>query len=148
RFHQTISSVLLDWNREQRTDPNSVHVIGNSRSGRAYELRETLQSCITPHRFTLADSEEGRALLADIEPDPELPALILPDGRVLANPTNREIAEADGSALGIEEGDFDVAIVGAGPAGLSAAVYGASEGLRTLVIDQGGVGGQAISSSM
>ncbi len=148
RFHQVISSVLLDWSREQRTDPNSVHVIGKSWSGRAYELRETLQSCVIPHTFSLADSEEGRALLAEVDPRSELPLLILPDGRVLADPTNREIAEADGSAIGIEHGDFDVVIVGAGPAGLSAAVYGASEGMQTLVIDEGGVGGQAISSSM
>ena len=148
RFHNMVTSALLDWSREQRTVPDVIRVIGESWSGRAYELRETLQRCVAPHTFSLAESEEGRALLAGVEPGTPLPLLILPDGRVLGDPTNREIAEADGSAIGIEFDDFDVVIVGAGPAGLSAAVYGASEGLRTLVIDEGGVGGQAISSSM
>lgn len=148
RFHHTITSVLLDWNREQSNDPNSVHVIGESWSGRAYELRETLQSCVTPHTFSLASSEEGQRLLEGVDPKMSLPLLILPDGRVLSDPTNLEIAEIDGSAIGIEQDEFDVVIVGAGPAGLSAAVYGASEGLQTLVISEGGVGGQAMSSSM
>ena len=150
RFHHTISSILLEWSREQNTDPTSIHVIGESWSGRAYELRETLQSCVVPHTFCLADSEQGKELLAGsgVDPGTPLPLLILPDGRVLADPTNREIAEADGSAVGIEGDDFDVVIVGAGPAGLSASVYAASEGLRTLLVDEGGVGGQAISSSM
>lgn len=148
RFHHTVSSVLLDWTREQSTVPDTIHIVGESWSGRAYELRETLQSCVTPHTFSLADSEEGRALLADIEPGTALPLIILPDGRVLSDPTNREIAEADGSAVGLEQDEFDVVIVGAGPAGLSAAVYRASEGLGTLLIDEGGVGGQAMSSSM
>lgn len=147
-FHHTITSVLLDWNREQGSDPNAVHVIGESWAGRAFELRETLQSCVTPHTFCLASSEEGQRLLEGVDPETPLPLLILPDGRVLGDPTNREIAEIDGSAVGIERDDFDVAIVGAGPAGLSAAVYGASEGLQTLVISEGGVGGQAMSSSM
>jgi thioredoxin reductase (NADPH) len=74
--------------------------------------------------------------------------MLLPDGRVLSDPSNAQIAEAAGAPREIESHAFDVVIVGAGPAGLSAAVYGASEGLRILVVDEGGIGGQARSSSL
>ena len=74
--------------------------------------------------------------------------MLLPDGRALSNPSNAEIAEAAGAAIEVEEAAFDVVIVGAGSAGLSAAVYCASEGLRTVVVDEGGIGGQARSSSL
>jgi thioredoxin reductase (NADPH) len=71
-----------------------------------------------------------------------------PDGTVLSNPTNIELASASRAAVAPKYSEFDVVIIGAGPAGLSAAVYGASEGFRTLVVDQGGIGGQAASSSL
>ena len=74
--------------------------------------------------------------------------MVLPDGESLSDPSNAEIAEVVGAPAGLEERDYDVVIVGAGPAGLSAAVYGASEGLRILVVDEGGIGGQARSSSL
>ena len=74
--------------------------------------------------------------------------MVLPDGRVLSDPTNTEIADATGGWIDPDRDEFDVVIVGSGPAGLSAAVYGASEGLETLVVDEGGVGGQASSSSL
>ncbi len=74
--------------------------------------------------------------------------VVFPDGTVLANPSDIDIAEASGSPIGPDRADFDVVIVGAGPAGLSAAVYGASEGLDTLVVDEGGIGGQATSSAL
>jgi thioredoxin reductase (NADPH) len=74
--------------------------------------------------------------------------MVLADGTALGNPSNAEIAAAAGTPADFDEREFDVIIVGAGPAGLSAAVYGASEGLRTLVVDEGGIGGQARSSSL
>jgi thioredoxin reductase (NADPH) len=74
--------------------------------------------------------------------------VIFPDGTVLRDPTNAEIVEASGSPVNPVSTEFDLVIVGAGPAGLSAAVYGASEGFSTLVVDQGGIGGQATSSSL
>lgn len=147
-FHQTISSFLLEWTKTRRSAPHTVHVVGEEWSGRAYELRDVLQRCATPHAFCLADSREGRDLLAKAGPGAKLPLIVLPNGRVLSDPTNLEIAIATGSSLELETENFDVVILGAGPAGLSAAVYGASEGLVTLVVDAGGVGGQATSSSL
>jgi thioredoxin reductase (NADPH) len=74
--------------------------------------------------------------------------MVLPDGRVLSDPSDAQIAEAAGAPMGLEQRAFDVIVVGAGPAGLSAAVYAASEGLQVLVVDAAGIGGQARSSSL
>ncbi len=101
-----------------------------------------------PHNFCLADSTQGRELVAMAGADAKLPLMILPNGRVLSDPSNAEIAEAAGAPATLDEQAFDLVIVGAGPAGLSAAVYGASEGLSVLVVDSGGIGGQARSSSL
>jgi thioredoxin reductase (NADPH) len=147
-FHQAISSLLLEWAEARRASPYTVHVVGESWSGRAYELRDTLGRCAMPHSFCLVDSNQGRALLADTGAGAKLPLVVFPDGTTLEDPSNAEIARAAGSSVDPERMDFDLVIVGAGPAGLSAAVYGASEGFNTLVVDEGGVGGQATSSSL
>jgi thioredoxin reductase (NADPH) len=147
-FHQAVSSFLLEWSHARRLAPHTIHVVGESWSGRAYELRDVLERCAMPHAFCLADSSKGRELLAGAGDDNTLPLIVLPNGKVLADPTDAEIAYAAGAAVDPGASDFDVVIVGAGPAGLSAAVYGASEGLSTLVVDEGGIGGQATSSSL
>jgi thioredoxin reductase (NADPH) len=146
QFHQSISGFLLAWAEARRQAPNTVHVIGESWSGRAYELRAVLERCATPHRFVLADSDEGLAVLAGKNPS-RFPVVVMPDGTVLEDPSDVEFAAASGTAVAPDRDRYDLVIIGAGPAGLSAGVYGASEGLRTLVIDSGGVGGQATASS-
>jgi thioredoxin reductase (NADPH) len=147
-FHNTISGLLLEWAEARRAFPFTIRVVGESWSGRAYELREALNRCAYPHTFWLADSSGGRSLVEAVGKNAKLPLMVLPDGRVLQNPTNAEIAMASGSAVTPDRSDYDLVIVGAGPAGLSAAVYGASEGFTTLVVDEGGIGGQATSSSL
>jgi thioredoxin reductase (NADPH) len=148
QFHSSISTLLLEWAEARRVFPFTIHVVGESWSGRAYELREVLGRCAMPHTFSLADSEIGQALVAAAGGQAQLPLMVLPNGTILHNPSNAEIAIATGSPIQPEQTDFDLVIVGAGPAGLSAAVYGASEGFRTLVVDDGGIGGQATSSSL
>jgi thioredoxin reductase (NADPH) len=147
-FHHAISGWLLEWAESQRESPYTINIVGESWSGRAYELRELLGSCALPHAFSLADSENGRVLVSQAGGAEGLPLVIFPDGTVLRDPTNVQIIEAAGSPVNPSSTEFDLVIVGAGPAGLSAAVYGASEGFNTLVVDQGGIGGQATSSSL
>jgi thioredoxin reductase (NADPH) len=147
-FHQAISTFLLEWAHARRVSPHTVHVVGASWSGRAYELREVLGRCAIPHAFCLADSPEGRKFVSDAGREAPLPLVVFPNGTVLADPSNADLAAASGASVDPQRRDFDLVIVGAGPAGLSAAVYGASEGLRTLVVDEGGIGGQATLSSL
>ena len=147
QFHQAISSFLLAWAETRRSVPHTIHVIGETWSGRAYELREVLGRCAMPHRFSLAGSDEGRAVLAGAGVRRKFPLLVMPDGKVLEDPSDADVARAAGTTVDPEGDQYDLVIVGGGPAGLSAGVYGASEGLRTLVIDSGGLGGQATSSS-
>jgi thioredoxin reductase (NADPH) len=147
-FHQAISSLLLEWAEARRASPHTIYVVGESWSGRAYELRHLLGRCAIPHSFCLADSSEGRAVVAKVGEGAKFPIIVLPDGTILSDPSNAELTRATGSPVSPERTHFDLVIVGAGPAGLSAAVYGASEGFSTLVVDEGGLGGQATSSPL
>ncbi|MFW3171351.1 FAD-dependent oxidoreductase [Geodermatophilus sp. CPCC 206100] len=147
QFHQALSSFLLAWAEARRRAPHTIDVVGETWSGRAYELRETLGRCALPHRFCLAGSEEGRAILADAGLDRRLPLIVMPNGAVMEDPTDMDIARSAGTTIDPSGEEYDLVIVGCGPAGLSAGVYGASEGLRTVVIDSGSIGGQATASS-
>jgi thioredoxin reductase (NADPH) len=103
---------------------------------------------IAPATLHAADSPEGRTLLSDgLVGVDKLPAALLFDGTILADPTDDELAEALGARIHPSRTRYDLAIVGAGPAGLAAAVYAASDGLSTVVIEHDAMGGQAGTSS-
>ncbi|MCF6746644.1 pyridine nucleotide-disulfide oxidoreductase [Blastococcus sp. KM273128] len=145
-FHQAMSTFLLAWAEERRRAPHTIDVVGETWSGRAYELREVLGRCAMPHRFCLAASDQGRALLGEAPPR-RLPVVVMPTGHVMEDPSDVDIARSAGTLIEPSGEHYDLVIIGCGPAGLSAGVYGASEGLRTVVIDSGSLGGQATSSS-
>jgi len=130
-----------------------VQVIGQRWSARSQELRDIFARYRIPAGFYDASSGQGRQMLHELGLEsPELPVVVLrfeAERPVLVNPSNLEIADAFGVMGPIARGQvFDVAVIGAGPAGLAAAVYASSEGLRTVVVEHEAVGGQAGTSSM
>ncbi len=149
QFHHIITQLLLEWQRQHTMPFKMVTLIGQRNDAYAYELRDLLHRSSLPFAFHEADSLEGEQLLQNAGvPSGPFPVLILFSGQVFTKPTLEEMAVALGVRHSREEGIFDLAIIGAGPAGLSAAVYGASEGLRTLVVDRETFGGQAGTTSL
>lgn len=148
-FHQAITGFLYEWARQHAPRFQAVRVVGDQWSARSHEVRDLLSRNSIPFGFYRVDAEEGRRLLASVRATAErLPVVVLYDGRVLADPSNAEVAEALGVRTHPEPITYDLTVVGAGPAGLAAAAYGASEGLRTIVLEHEAIGGQAGSSSM
>ncbi|HLL65457.1 MAG TPA: FAD-dependent oxidoreductase [Micromonosporaceae bacterium] len=152
-FHRSITDFLSDWSNRQGGGFEAVRVIGPQWSQRSQELRDTFSRNRIPLGFYDSDTPTGARILADLGlQSPALPVVVLRFGaarNVLVDPSNLDIAEAFGLMAPIPEDEiFDVAIVGAGPAGLGAAVYASSEGLRTVVLEREAVGGQAGSSSL
>jgi thioredoxin reductase (NADPH) len=149
-FHRTIAEFVHEWSRTRASRPKELAVVGDPGSARTHEIVTLLARNGVPNIFRPADSDEGRALLSEVgETGAAGPVVITIDKRVLVDPTNVELAGGYGVTTGLDDDrDFDVVIVGAGPAGLSAAVYASSEGLRTLVVEREAIGGQAASSSL
>jgi thioredoxin reductase (NADPH) len=154
-FHREIARFLDEWTRDYRPASVAVRLIGEPWSARSHELRDVLSRSGIPHAFSSADSKEGRELLARVDKTvAQLPVVIVFDRLALVDPDNAEIVDAFEliSPFGLntlsDVRDFDLVIIGAGPAGLAAAVYGSSEGLRTVVVERETFGGQAGTSSL
>jgi thioredoxin reductase (NADPH) len=150
QFHRTIAEFLYEWTRTAPAVAREIELIGEPWSPRCHELRSVLARNGVPHAFHASDTEVGRRRLEEIgHPDARVPVAVMLDGQVLVDPSKAEVAAAFGVSTGLEDRrDFDVVVVGAGPAGLAAAVYASSEGLQTLVVEREALGGQAGSSSL
>lgn len=146
-LYPLIGEFLAEWTRVHRPGMELVHVVADEASERSSEIRELLNRNGIPCGFHAAGSRLANQLLEERSANPAaVPAILLLDGSVLVDPTNAEIMDAIGESPG--DLSCDVAVVGAGPAGLTAAVYAGSEGLGTLVVEQRVIGGQAGASSL
>ena len=133
---------------EQQEKQPIIKIVGRSESAKAYAIRDFLNRGDMPFEWVeLKTDEQARQFGVQGLNDPRLPISICPDGTRMENPTIRQIAERLGWYHNPSKAEYDLAIYGAGPAGLSAAVYGSSEGLKTVLIERSVVGGQAGTSS-
>jgi thioredoxin reductase (NADPH) len=152
-FHRSVTEFLREWAGQHGGGFEPVQLIGERWSARSQELRDLFSRHRIPVGFYDADSGQARQILRGLGlTSADLPVVALRFGAgrpALVNPSNAEIADAFGVMTPIPAGEvFDVAVLGAGPAGLAAAVGASSEGLRTVVIEHEAVGGQAGTSSM
>ena len=146
-LYPVVGEALVAWTRLNSPGFALVRIVGDHWDPVSFELRDALERNNVPYAFYDPDSPEGAELLQQLDEVPNNPVVFLADGRVLTSYTRAEIAEAVGAQVRPRLDAYDLVVIGAGPAGLSAAVYGASEGLSTLVLESTAMGGQAGTSS-
>jgi len=149
KLYPVLTDLLEDWNAGYQAPFQGLRVIGHRWSLKDHKVRSFLSRNHVPYRWLdVAGSEDARNLLKERDLDADkLPVVLLEDGTALVDPEPGELAARVGLSIQAAQDFYDIVVVGAGPAGLAAAVYGASEGLRTLVIEPIAPGGQAGSSS-
>ncbi|CAA9461693.1 MAG: Thioredoxin reductase [uncultured Rubrobacteraceae bacterium] len=152
-LYPILDDLLGDWQTEWLTKHKppfeGIRVVGNRWSPRSHAVKDFLARNRVPYQWQDIDaSEEARQLVARVDHgDPSLPVVVFPDGTYLEAPENVEVAEKVGLQTRAERPFYDLIIIGGGPSGLAAAVYGASEGLKTVLIEREAPGGQAGTSS-
>ncbi len=151
-LYPVIDDLLEDWSASYRPPYEGIRVLGTRWSSKAYEVRDFLARNHVPYQWIdvelLAEDPEVKQLVASIGDDAaKLPLTLFPDGTRLFQSSPAELAEKVGLKTRADTQFYDFAIVGGGPGGLAAAVYGASEGLKTVMIDREAPGGQAGLSS-
>jgi thioredoxin reductase (NADPH) len=148
-LYPVVDDLLDTWQVESLPETTGLRLLGHQWSPRSHAIKDFLAGNLIPYRWLDVERDAGtRALLeASGVAAEDLPALLFEDGFVLRNPEPRRVAERLGRSLSAAFDVYDLVIVGAGPAGLAAAVYGASEGLRTILLDRHAPGGQAGTSS-
>ena len=148
KLYPVIDDLLSAWEREDRKPVKEAKLVGHRWSAPSTQLRDFLARNQVPYRWYASDTEEGRRLLDAAGADGRsLPVLITVEGEPLIRPTQAEVAAKVGLATTPQRDFYDLVVVGGGPGGLGAAVYGASEGLRTVLVEKFATGGQAGQSS-
>jgi thioredoxin reductase (NADPH) len=148
RLYPVVDDLLEAWQRDHPEREAAIRLVGHRWSDRTHELKTFLARNHVPYQWVDVEREEGERLagLAQCRPE-DLPLVLLPTADALRSPTTLEVAEALGLRTRAGQPLYDLCIVGAGPAGLAAAVYAASEGLRTVVVEREAPGGQAGQSA-
>jgi thioredoxin reductase (NADPH) len=148
KLYPVVDTLLEAWLCSDHRPVPETKVIGHRWSARSSEVREFLARNQVPYRWYASDEPEGERLLAAAGADGQsLPVVITPDGDPLIEPADAELAARVGLATSPSQDFYDLIVIGGGPAGLGAAVYGASEGLRTVLVERLATGGQAGQSS-
>jgi thioredoxin reductase (NADPH) len=148
RLYPVLDDLLSDWVARARPQSDDIRVAGAGSSPRSYAVKEFLANNRIPYRWIDVDKDPStRELIASIGDPSRLPVLFFPDGTHLSAPSNTELAQKIGLQTQARLPFYDLVIAGGGPAGLAAAVYGASEGLKTVMVEQSAPGGQAGTSS-
>ena len=148
RLYPVINDLLDDWQNNFHPDFKGIKLVGYQFSPKSHEIKEFLSGNLIPYQWLDATSEDGQQLLElnDVAIK-DLPVMFFEDGTKLLSPHIIDVAKRIGLNPEVKNEIYDVVIIGAGPAGLAASVYGASEGLKTLLIERKAPGGQAGTSS-
>jgi thioredoxin reductase (NADPH) len=149
KLYPILDDLLADWQSGYRPPFEGIRIVGHRWSPPTHELKDFLARNQVPYQYLDVElNPDAQSLLQQLElASPQLPILVLPDGEVLTLPKPADVAERIGLQRRAGQEFYDLAIVGGGPGGLAAAVYGASEGLRTVLIEKHSPGGQAGTSS-
>jgi thioredoxin reductase (NADPH) len=148
KLYPVVDALLDSWLSADHRPVPEIKVVGHRWSARSSEVREFLARNQVPYRWYTSEEAEGQRLLAAAGADDRrLPLVITPDGETLIEPSDAELASRVGLATTPSADFYDLVVVGGGPAGLGSAVYGASEGLRTVLVERTATGGQAGQSS-
>jgi thioredoxin reductase (NADPH) len=148
KLYPVVDALLESWLQSDHRPVAETRVVGHRWSARSSAVREFLARNQVPYRWYSADEPEGERLLAAAGADGRtLPVVFTPDGEALVEPSDAELADHVGLATTPSKDFYDLIVIGGGPAGLGAALYGASEGLRTVLVERTATGGQAGQSS-
>jgi thioredoxin reductase (NADPH) len=148
KLYPVIDGLLSQWQAEDRRPVRVTKVVGHRWSARSSGVRDFLARNQVAYRWYESEEPDGQRLLAAAGADGlRLPVVITPDAEVLVEPADSELAGKVGLATTPAQDFYDLVVIGGGPAGLGAAVYGASEGLRTVLVERTATGGQAGQSS-
>ncbi|MFK8163104.1 MAG: response regulator, partial [Lewinella sp.] len=148
KLYPVLNELLEDWKLSYRPKFQGIKVVGYQYSPKSHNIKDWLAANLKPYQWVDAYGEKGQELLELYNcGNKELPLVILENGEEMADPALDDLAERLGMSATANEELYDVVIVGGGPAGMAAAVYGGSEGLKTLLIEKRAPGGQAGTSS-